>query len=135
MQLPERSPQPRPRAVQTKAASFALHNLPQSLATIAAGVASTESTVAGTRFPVRLAVTVSDKNGNAVAGVTVRFAAPRHGAKRAASTAQERGRDQTDKGVAVAPRFVANRTAGGYVVSASAGAHAAAFALVNQPAA
>ena len=37
------------------------------------------------------------------------------------------------KGVAVAPRFVANRTAGGYVVSASVGGHSAAFALVNQP--
>jgi protocatechuate 3,4-dioxygenase beta subunit len=120
----------------TKAASFALHNLPRSPAAIAAGVASTESTVAGTRFPVRLAVTVTDKNGNAVAGIAVRFAAPGHGASGRFDGTKRMVAVRTDaKGVAVAPRFVANRTAGGYVVSASTGGHAAAFALVNQPAA
>ena len=120
----------------TRAASFALHNLPDNPATIMAGVASTESTAAGTRFPVRLAVTVTDKNGNAVAGVTVRFTAPGHGASGRFNGTKRTVAIRTDAiGVAVAPQFVANRTAGGYVVSASAGGHSAAFALVNQPAA
>jgi adhesin/invasin len=120
----------------TQSASFALHNVPASPAAITAGVASTESTVAGTRFPVRLAVTVTDKNGNDVAGVTVRFTAPSHGASGRFSGARRTVATRTDaKGVAVAPRFVANRRAGGYVVSTSAGGHSAAFALVNQPAA
>jgi protocatechuate 3,4-dioxygenase beta subunit len=119
----------------TKTASFALHNLPRSPATISAGVASTESTVAGTRFPIRLAVTVTDENGNAVEGVTVRFAAPGHGASGRFRGSKRVVATRTDaKGVAVAPWFAANRTAGGYVVSASAGGHSAAFALVNQPA-
>jgi protocatechuate 3,4-dioxygenase beta subunit len=118
----------------TKAASFALHNLPRSPASIMAGVASSESTVVGTRFPVRLAVTVSDKNGNAVAGVTVRFTAPGHGASGRFNGTKRMVAIRTDaKGVAVARRFIANRTAGGYVVSASAGGHSAAFALVNRP--
>ncbi len=90
-----------------------------------AGVASTESTVVGTRFPVRLAVTVTDKNGNAVAGVTVRFTAPGRGASGRFNGTKRMVAIRTDaKGVAVAPRFVANRAAGGYVVSASAGGHA-----------
>ena len=60
----------------TKAASFALRNLPGKPATIAAGVAAAESTTIGTRFPIRLAVTVTDKDGNTVAGVTVRSPHP-----------------------------------------------------------
>jgi hypothetical protein len=89
----------------------------------------------GTRFPVRLAVTVTDKNGNDVAGVTVRFTAPGHGASGRFNGTTRMVVIRTDaKGVAVAPRFVANRTAGGYVVSARTGGHSAAFALVNLPA-
>ena len=38
-----------------------------------------ESTAVGTRFPIRLAVTVTDTHGNAVAGALVTFTAPAHG--------------------------------------------------------
>jgi protocatechuate 3,4-dioxygenase beta subunit len=120
----------------TKAASFALHNLPAKPRTITAGVAATESTPVGTRFPVRLAVTVSDKYGNPVAGVTVSFSAPTHGASGHFDRKRRSVMVKTDaKGVAVAPPFVANRTQGGYIVRARAAGHSAAFALVNQPAA
>jgi protocatechuate 3,4-dioxygenase beta subunit len=119
----------------TKAASFALHNLPLSPSTVTAGVASTESTAVGTRFPVRLAVTVNDKHDNSVAGVTVRFTAPGKGASGRFPGKRRMVAVKTDaKGVAVAPAFVANHTAGGYVVRATVAGNSAAFALVNQPA-
>ena len=119
----------------TNTASFALRNLPGRPATVTAGVASTEATAAGTRFPVRLAVTVTDKHANPVAGVTVRFIAPGKGASGRFSGKRRSVAVKTDAtGVAVAPAFVANRTAGGYVVRATAVRSSAAFALVNQPA-
>ncbi len=119
----------------TDAASFALHNLPSGPATITAGVAATESTAVGTRFPIRLAVTVADKDANPVAGVTVKFSAPAAGATGRFDGKRRSVEVKTDaKGVAVAPPFVANATQGGYIVRASAADHSAAFALVNQPA-
>jgi protocatechuate 3,4-dioxygenase beta subunit len=117
-------------------ASFLLHNLPGEPATITAGVAATESTGVGTRFPVRLAVTVSDKDSNPVAGMSVKFTAPARGAGGHFAGKKRTVTVKTDaKGVAIAPPFVANRTPGGYVVQASTARHSAAFALVNQPAA
>jgi adhesin/invasin len=119
----------------TTAASFPLRNLPAKPTTITAGVAATESTPVGTRFPVRLAVTVSDKYGNPVAGVTVSFSAPIHGASGQFDRRKRSVKVKTDaKGVAVAPLFAASRTQGGYIVRARAAGHSAAFALVNQPA-
>ncbi len=115
--------------------SFALHNLPGKPAAVAAGVAATESTAAGARFPVPLAVTVTDKDDNPVAGVTVRFSSPLRGASGDFDGKKHTATATTDaKGVAVAPPFLANHTQGGYVVRATAAGHAAAFALVNQPA-
>jgi hypothetical protein len=120
----------------SKAVSFALHNLAGKPATITAGVAATESTAVRTRFPVRLAVTVGDKYGNPIAGVRVTFIAPSHGASGRFGGKKRAVKVKTDaKGVAVAPRFVANHIQGGYVVRARAAGHSAAFALVNQPAA
>ncbi|HWB21677.1 MAG TPA: hypothetical protein VG652_02180 [Gaiellaceae bacterium] len=119
----------------TRAASFPLRNLPAQPATITAGVAASESAPVGTRFPVRLAVTVSDKNGNAVTGVTVSFSAPAHGASGHFGKKRTVKVKTDAKGVAVTPVFVANRKPGGYIVRARAAGHSAAFALVNQPAA
>jgi len=115
-------------------ARFTLRNLAGRPAAIAAGSASGESTRVGTRFPIRPAVTVKDADGNAVAGVTVTFAAPAHGST-ARFGKRRVVRVQTDRnGIAVAPALTANRKPGGYVVTASAGsAQRAAFALVNTP--
>jgi adhesin/invasin len=119
----------------TRAASFPLRNLPARAATITAGVAATESTPIGTHFPVRLAVTVSDKYGNPVSGVVVSFSAPVRGPSGHFRGKQRTVKAKTDaKGVATTPLLIANRTAGGYIVRARAAGHSAAFALVNQSA-
>jgi protocatechuate 3,4-dioxygenase beta subunit len=116
-------------------ASFEFRNRAGKPTAIMAGAGASESTVVGTRFPIRLAVTVSDKDGNPVAGVIVTFRAPSGGASGRFDGTKRAVKVKTDaKGIAVAPRFVANETRGGYVVRASAAGHAAAFALVNQPA-
>lgn len=113
-------------------ARFVLRNLAGNPATIAAGSASGESTRIGTRFPIRPAVTVTDADGNPVAGATVTFRAPAHGPS-ARFGKRLVVRLKTDRnGVAVAPALTANRKPGGYVVTASSGpAQRAAFALVN----
>ena len=111
---------------------FALRNLAGKPAAIAAGSASGQSAHVGAPFPIRLAVKVTDVDGNAVPNATVTFAAPtrgpgaRFGKHRVVRVKSGRN------GIAVAPRLTANRTPGGYVVTARAGsAHPAAFALVN----
>jgi hypothetical protein len=116
---------------------------------LTAGVGATQSTASGTRFPIRLAVTVTDVEGNPVPGTPVTFAAPVRGASarftiRSQSASRARGdrlrishphtvKVETDAcGIAVAPALTAGRR-GGYIVKASAGhARPAAFALVNE---
>jgi adhesin/invasin len=116
--------------------SFSLRNTAGRPATIAAGVGSTESTGAGARFPIRLAVTVTDAHANPVDGALVTFSAPMHGAS--GSFGGSHGRSVSVRtntsGVAVAPVFRANRKRGGYIVKAAVEhARPAAFALVNEP--
>jgi protocatechuate 3,4-dioxygenase beta subunit len=114
------------------AVHFTLRNRAGRPSSIIAGAASGQSTGIGTRFAIRPAVKVSDADGNPVAGATVTFAAPAHGPS-ARFGKRRMTRVQTDKdGVAVAPALTANRTPGGFIVTASAGsAHPASFALVN----
>jgi adhesin/invasin len=88
----------------------------------------------GTRFPIPLAVTVVDGNGNPVAGVSVTFSAPRGGASGRFAGGHRTASAKTDaRGIAVAPAFVAGSKPGGYVVRATAGGRFAAFGLVNEP--
>jgi hypothetical protein len=115
------------------AVTFALRNVAGEPAAVTPGAASGETTAAGTRFPVRPAVAVTDAKGNAVAGALVTFSAP---ARRASGKFAGHGRTvrvRTDiDGIAVAPAFVANGIAGGYALRASVpGARPTAFALVN----
>jgi adhesin/invasin len=115
--------------------NFSLHNVAGKPAAIAAGVAASESTPAGSRFPVRLAVTVTDANNNPVRGARVTFTAPARGPRGHFGKRARLARVTTNaSGIAVAPGFTAGRVPGGYVVTASvAGAErAAAFALVNE---
>jgi adhesin/invasin len=120
------------------AAVFTLRNVAAEPHAIASGVASTESTVVGTRFPVPLAVKVTDVDGNPVQGVVVTFTAPRRGASGGFGHARARSaRVKTNaSGVAVAPRLTANAQPGGYVVTAGIRgvSRRAAFALINQSA-
>lgn len=115
------------------AAVFVLRSRAGAPASVAAGVGSGESTAVGTRFPVRRAVTVTDRYGNPVDGASVTFTAPRRGAT-GRFDHRRIVRVHTDAaGVAVAPAFVAGREQGGYVVRAGAGGHFAALALFNEP--
>ncbi len=122
----------------TKDAAFPLRNLAGRPITISAGAAASEQTTVKTRFPIRLAVTVTDKNANPVAGAIVTFTAPASGASGRFALAPAR-RSRTVRvrtnsaGIAVAPAFIAGKAPGGYVVAATVKGAAAAFALVNQP--
>jgi protocatechuate 3,4-dioxygenase beta subunit len=118
----------------TGVASFTLHNTAGQPATIAAGVASTESTVVRARFPIRLAVTVTDTHANPVAGALVRFSAPMHGPSGTFAGSRTASVRTNASGIAVAPVFSANSKQGGYIVKATVDhARPAAFALVNEP--
>jgi hypothetical protein len=125
--------------------SFSLSNLAGKPTKIAPGVGSTQSTPAGSAFPIRLAVTVTDADKNPVGGALVTFSAPAAGGRftlRSHGSRHHRARvshAHTVKvktsacGIAVAPAFNASRQPGGYIVKASAKpARPAAFALVNE---
>jgi hypothetical protein len=119
--------------------SFSLHNLPGTPSVITAGAAASESAAIGARFPIRLAVTVTDADANPVPDAVVTFSAPARGQSgtftRSLHSRSRSVRIKTNAaGVAVAPAFTANRKPGGYVVRALVKhAGAAAFALVNLP--
>jgi protocatechuate 3,4-dioxygenase beta subunit len=114
---------------------YSLRNLAGAPAAVTAGAASGESTSVGRRFPVPLAVTVTDRYGNPVAGAAVVFRAPASGPSGRFHRRRRLVRavrvTTNAEGVAVAPPLSANRRAGGYVVTAAAGPKRAAFALVN----
>jgi protocatechuate 3,4-dioxygenase beta subunit len=116
---------------------YTLRNRAAAPAAITAGAASGQSTTVGARFPIPLAVTVTDKNGNPVAGATVTFAAPAKGASgHFKKNAHRIIRVRTNsKGIAVAPPFTANASVGGYAVTASVKGRSVrtAFALLNVP--
>ena len=115
--------------------AFTLTNLAAAPYAVAAGAASGESAVVGTRFPVPLAVTVADKNGNPVTGAVVVFVAPKKGSSGHFPHGRRAARAKTNaKGIAVAPVFTANASAGGYAVTATVEgtSRRAAFALVNR---
>jgi protocatechuate 3,4-dioxygenase beta subunit len=115
--------------------SYALENVAGAAATIATGAADGQATAAGSRFPIRLAVTVTDADKNLVAGVLVTFRAPSRGPGGRFARAARIVRVKTNAdGVAVAPPFIANARPGGYVVTAAVAGtkQRAAFALVNR---
>jgi protocatechuate 3,4-dioxygenase beta subunit len=116
-------------------AAFTLVNLPARPSGVTVGAASGESTVVASRFPVSLAVTVSDANGNVVPGAVVVFAAPAHGPSGRFTHGRRRVSVSTDtKGIAIAPAFAANASVGGYAVAVTVTGTSvrAAFALVNR---
>jgi hypothetical protein len=122
-------------ASSARSLGYSLRNLAGRPATISAGGASGQSAPVGSRFPVRLAVSVTDANENPVSGALVTFTAPARGGPSGHFAPGGRSvRVKTNaEGVALAPAFTANRRPGGYVVTASTGGERAAFALVNRP--
>ena len=123
---------------------YTLKNLAAAPAGITAGAASGQSTTVGERLPIPLAVTITDKNGNPVAGATITFTAPAKGAsgrftvprpkKNAHSRRSRMVRVRTNsEGIAVAPPFTANTSVGGYAVTATVKGRSVrtAFSLLN----
>jgi adhesin/invasin len=124
-------------AGSAKPVSYPLENLAGRAATITPGAADGETTPAGTRFPIRLAVTVKDANSNPVAGALVTFTAPAGGPSGRFNLHGRASRivgvKTNAQGIAIAPAFTANDTPGGYVVIATANGQRVGFALVNDP--
>jgi hypothetical protein len=115
-------------------ATFSLKNLASGPYAITGGAGSSQTTELGTDFAVPLAVTVTDDEGNAVPGASVTFSAPASGASGVFAGYGSTAVVTTDtNGVATAPDFSADETAGGYIVTAKAAglASEAAFAMVN----
>lgn len=112
---------------------YTLENVAAAATGITAGAANGESTTVGTRFAIPLAVTVTDRNGNPVAGAIVTFTAPKKGPSGA--FAGKRRVRTNGKGIAVAPPFRANTNVGGYVVTATVRGSSVrtAFSLLNLP--
>jgi protocatechuate 3,4-dioxygenase beta subunit len=116
-------------------ATYGLRAVAGKPASITAGAASGELAEAGSRLRIPLAVTVSDHDTNPVPGVVVAFSAPSHGpgGRFGPSGRVVRVRTNAD-GIAVAPRFTANATLGGYALIARVSGTnlRTAFAVVNQ---
>jgi protocatechuate 3,4-dioxygenase beta subunit len=125
---------------------YTLKNLAAAPAGISAGAADDQSTTVGARFPIPFAVTVTDRNGNPVAGATITFTAPAKGAtgrftvprpkKKMHARTSRIVRVRTNSlGIAVAPPFTANALVGGYAVTATVKGSSVrtAFALLNLP--
>jgi hypothetical protein len=126
--------------------SFSLSNLAGRPTKLVPGVGATQSTLAGSAFPIRLAVTATDAQKNPVPGALITFSAPLAGAG-GRFTVRARGPHHRARishphtvkvktnacGIALAPAFSADDTQGGYIVKATvAHARPAAFALVNE---
>ena len=113
--------------------SFSMTNKAGPPASITATAGTPQTATVNTAFATQLAATVQDTYGNNVSGATVTFNAPASGASGAfaggVNTAKTDGH-----GIATAPVFTANTTAGAYTVTATVGAHTTSpgFALTNQ---
>jgi protocatechuate 3,4-dioxygenase beta subunit len=115
------------------AVSFSLRNLPGKPHKLTAGVGASQSASLGERFPIRLAVSVTDMQDNPVPGVLVTFTAPSRGASGSFSRHGHRVSVRSNAcGIAIAPLFRANLSTGGYAVRASLAHLRAAFGLVNR---
>jgi len=110
---------------------FTLANHAGVPAAISVGAADGQSMPTSMPLPLRLGVTVTDAYGNPVAGGMVVFTAPSAGPSGLFGHSRIARVATNDKGIAIAPPFVANGDAGGYAVTVRAGRVRAAFALVN----
>ncbi|HWS71259.1 MAG TPA: hypothetical protein VN605_04065, partial [Thermoanaerobaculia bacterium] len=109
--------------------TFALTNNAGAPATITANAGTPQSAAINTAFTTALVARVVDAGNNPLAGVSVTFAAPASGASGSFAASATVLTDAA--GLATAPAFTANGTAGSYNVTATAGALSANFALTN----
>jgi GH25 family lysozyme M1 (1,4-beta-N-acetylmuramidase) len=98
--------------------TFLLTNLPGAPAGIAVTAGNFQNTIVGTAFASALQATVTDAGGNPVAGVAVLFTVPSQGPGGVLAALPM---VQTDaRGIATAPRLMANHSRGTFAVSAAA---------------
>ena len=102
----------------TAAASFPLTNTSGPAASITATAGNSQTAAFGTAFATALQATVKDASNNPISGVSVTFAAPASGASGTFTGSATATTGST--GVATAPTFTANSTAGTYTVTATA---------------
>ena len=105
----------------THTTSFTLTVNNSSTASITATAGTPQSAAVNTSFGAALAATVKDASSNPVSGVTVTFTAPASGASGTFTGGLKMTTATTNSsGVATAPAFTANGTAGSYTVTATA---------------
>ncbi len=114
-------------------ASFSLTNTAAPAASVTATAGTPQSTTINTAFATALKATVQDGSSAPVPGVTVTFTAPGSGASGNFSGVASVSATTDASGVATAPTFTANGTAGSYSVTASVAGVAtpASFSLTN----
>lgn len=115
-------------------AIFSLTAAAAAPALITPGAGSSQSAPLGTDFPIPLAVTVTDSDGNPVVGATVTFTAPGKGPSGIFGLSGAQATVSTSSsGIAMAAPLTANSMAGGYIITARVAGlgTVATFALVN----
>lgn len=133
--IPTGTPSATESAAGTAGPAVALTVTAATPATVAVSAGSGQSAAISTAFATNLAVLVKDAYGNVVPNTTVTFTAPSSGASGTFAGATATATVTTNAaGIATAPVFTANTTAGGpYAVTASVagGAAPASFSLTN----
>ncbi len=113
-------------------ANFSLTNNAGAAANIAATAGTPQNTTISTAFATALQATVSDSSGNLLNGVAVTFLAPGSGASGTFSNGTATITVNTNASGLATATFTANGVAGGYTVTAKAGAIGPAnFLLTN----
>jgi Bacterial Ig-like domain (group 3) len=113
--------------------SFNLSNTAGAASSVVATAGTPQTAVVGTAFGTAMQVTVDDQFGNPVGGVIVTFTAPTGGAGGGFGSSRTTTATTNSLGVARAPTFTANTSAGTYTVSATVPntASTATFSLTN----
>jgi len=117
----------------TSSPSFVMTNRAGPPASITATAGTPQTATVNTAFATNLGATVKDVYGNLVPGATVTFDAPASGASGIFAGGVDTAKTNA-QGVATAPVFTANTTAGVYTVTAMVGTFTTSpgFALTNQ---
>ncbi|MEA2236859.1 MAG: hypothetical protein QOC81_1583 [Thermoanaerobaculia bacterium] len=101
-------------------------------ASISATAGTPQSATVGNAFATAMQATVRDGGNALISGAGVTFTAPSSGASGTFSNGTTSASVITDaSGVATAPAFTANATAGSYLITATSGAFSTTFSLSN----
>ena len=116
---------------QISSGSLAISTSASQPGSITATAGAPQLSTAGTRFGTAFQAQVKDANGNPLSGVAVTFQAPGSGPSGTFSSSATVTTNA--QGLATAPAFTANSTAGSYTVTATTGVLTASFSVTNLP--